>query len=253
MSDQSKNSQVSLMSLYQVGAQRGNRKSRLNPRIKTSVFSVVNGLCMIDLVKTQNSVDICSDLLYKLGQKKKQVLLVGTSKHLQSKIEEYSLQFNEAPMPYVNSRWLGGTLSNWSTIKKTLKTLEKHQKIEDNKDFFSKLSKNEQLSIVRKKEKIMKFFNGLTNLKTSKPGALLIIDAGQNQIAISEAEKVGIPIIVLTNTSTSKLPKDLKYTIVCNINSAKAVDILVVKLIQAYNNGLLNTPQTKVLDQNTVV
>jgi small subunit ribosomal protein S2 len=236
-------SQVSLMSLYQVGAQRGNRKSRLNPKLKDRVYGYVGGLCLIDLVKTQSSLSSCSELLYKLGQKRRQILIVGTSRHIAPKVEEYAAKFEGETMPFVNSRWLGGTITNWSTIKKTLKSLEKLQKIEENKDFFSKLSKNEQLNLKKKKEKILRFFKGLVNLKSSRPGAVLVLDANSNPIAIKEAESAGIPVIALTNTTVDVLPKNLKYTVVSNVNSTKSVDLIMNSLIEAYNTGVQSSLQ----------
>jgi small subunit ribosomal protein S2 len=252
MSDQTSSNQVSLMSLYQVGAQRGNKKSRLNPRLKKAIYGYNNGLCLIDLVKTQESMQECIDLLTKLGSKRRQILVVGTSKHIQTLVQEYASKFNTGPMPYVNSRWLGGTLTNWSTIKKTLKTLEKLEKIQENKEFFAKLSKNEQLNLGRKKEKIMKFFSGLTNLKTSKPGAMIILDTSHNPIAIHEADSVGVPIIALTNTNTTALPASLKHTVVCNINSIKAVDLIMNTFIEAYNEGTTAVVQPKVNTEKTI-
>jgi small subunit ribosomal protein S2 len=234
--------EISLMSLYQVGAQRGNRKSRLNPRLKNAVYGFNKGICLIDLVKTQNSMGECASLLQRLGQKKKQVLIVGTSKHLKEEIQNFAKQFGDSGMPFVNSRWLGGTISNWSTIKKTLKTLEKLEKIEENKEFFGKLSKNEQLNILRKKEKINKFFEGLVNLKNSRPGALIVLDAAENPIAIREADSMGIPVIALTNTSSTTLPQSLKYTIVSNVHSLKAVQLIMSHLVEAYNNGFNSEP-----------
>lgn len=229
--------QVSLMSLFEVGAHRGNRKSRLNPKLKKQVYGVSKGLCLIDLAKTQDSMQLVSDFLNHLGSKRRQVLLVGTSKHLAEAVPGWAQAFTGG-MPYVNSRWLGGTLTNWPTIKKTLKTLEKFEKIVENKDFFNKLSKNEQLNIKRKIEKIGKFFAGLVNLKGSKPGAILVLDASENPIAIQEADAAGVPVIVLTNTATITLPKDLKHTIVCNVHSLNALNLIMGHLVEAYNHGL---------------
>lgn len=238
------------MSLFEVGAHRGNRKSKLNPKLKNRVYGYSNGLCLINLVETLAALDRSNDLLYKLGQKRKQVLVVGTSKHLKDLVPEFSQDFENSAMPYVNNRWLGGTLTNWSTIKKTLKTLEKLESIESNKEFFGKLARNEQLNVHRRKEKIAKFFQGLVNLKNNRPGAIIVLDAASNPIAIQEADNMGIPVIALTNTGSLALPENLKYTVVCNINSINTVKALVDNMIESYNAGLIaGIPQPEVKEE----
>lgn len=234
---QNTSNQISLMSLFKVGAHRGNRKSKSNPRLKGRIYGYSRGLALINLVETKNTLDEVSLFLRKLGEKKRQVLIVGTSKHIQDLTKSFASQFVNSSAPYVNSRWLGGTLTNWTTVKRTLKTLEKFNNMIENKEFYSKLSKNEQLAIVRKRNKINKFFEGLVDLRSNKPGAVIVLDANKNDIAIKEAESARIPVIALTNTNTITLPKDLSHTIVCNINSTKAVDLILSELAQSYNEG----------------
>jgi len=228
--------QLSLMQLFQVGAHRGNAKSKLNPRLKSNVYGVENGLCLINLVETNQSIQTASDLIHSLGLKKKQILVVGTSKHLQNLTVSTAAKF-VGSAPYVNFRWLGGSLTNWSTIKKTLKTLEKLENIENNKEFFQKLSRNERLSIQRERTKISKFFSGLVNLKNNRPGALLVLDAANHSVPILEAQKMGIPVIALTNTGCKFLPEKLDTTIVTNIYSIKAVELILDNLVASYNEG----------------
>jgi len=239
-------SAVSLMSLYKVGAHRGNRKTRLNPRLKNRIYGFKQDLCLIDLAKTQDSLVAAQKLLYTLGSRKKQVLIVGTSKYARMSVPKYAAAFSTGPMPYVNSRWLGGTVTNWQTIKKTLKTLEKLKKIIENEEFFNKLSKNERLNVVRRHEKISKFFAGLSYLKSNCPGAVIVLNASDDPIAIQEADVSGIPVIALSNTSTLSLPKDLSYTIIMNNHSIKAVDLVAEQLIEAYNKGSENQVTSEV-------
>lgn len=226
------------MSLFEVGAHRGNKKSKLNPRLKSKVYGFDKSLCLIDLVEAKASMERAAELIYKLGQKRKQILIVGTSRHIKDYVVEFASTFQNGAMPYVDNRWLGGTLTNWSTVKKTLKTLEKLDNIESNKEFFQKLARNEQLNITRKKAKISKLFKGLVNLKNNKPGAILVLDANQNDMAIKEADNMNIPVITLTNTNTLALPKNLNYTIVTNINSINAIKLITEHLGASYNLGL---------------
>ncbi len=228
---------ISLMNLFETGSHFGGSKSKLNPQLKNFVHSIDNSLCIIDLVKTIDSLNKLCDFFYKLGKEKKQILIVGTFDHIKSYTLELSKQFSLGQMPYVNYRWLGGTLSNWSTIKKTLKTLEKIENIESNKDFYSKLTRNEKLNLRTKKNRISKFFNGLTNLKNNKPGCILVLDTYFNPVAVQEGEKNNVPVVCFTNTNSKTLPRDKSKLIVCNTNSVKTISLINKYLVDAYNKG----------------
>jgi len=231
---------LSLMSLFSTGAHRGNHKSRMNPKLKGFIYGTDNqSLCVIDLVKTLDSLDRACQLMFRLGQKRKQAFVVGSSKYIKDFTLDLANQFlPQESMPYVNSRWLGGTLTNWTTVRKTLKTLDKLESFENNTEFFEKLSRNEQLSISRDKAKKMLLFSGLRNLKTNKPGVVIILDTQRSKTAIQEAEEVGVPIIALTNLNCPILPKNLNTTIVCNNFSVETVKLITAELVAAYQQGL---------------
>jgi small subunit ribosomal protein S2 len=237
------NQQLSLMSLFETGAHRGNRRSKLNPRLKSKVYGFSKGLCLVDLAQTNDAIDVSAQVLNNLGSKKRQVLVVGTSKHISPLVQATASKFNLA-MPYVNNRWLGGTLTNWSTVRKTLKNKEKLEKIVAKEEFFSKLPRNEQLGIERELEKLRSIFDGLVNLKTNRPGAVIVLDSDENEVTIKEAQKLGIPVIAITNTSTVFLPSNLKTTICLNTNSIKAVNLVLEKLVESYNLGFKTTETT---------
>lgn len=240
------------MNLFELGTQRGNSRSKLNPKLKKRVFGFTQGLCIIDLVQTIDSISKTADFLSSLAEKKRQILLVGTSDHIKDSLSSYAAKFNSGLMPYINYRWLGGTLTNWSTIKKTLKTLEKLDNILENKEFFEKLSRNEQLNVIKKQERVAKFFAGLRPLRSNRPGAVIVVDGPNNAIAIKEAESVGVPVIVLTNTSIKILPKDLSNTITCNIHSISSVDFILNYLIESYNKGFAVGNEKRLLEtENT--
>jgi small subunit ribosomal protein S2 len=228
---------LSLANLYQAGAHRGNSKSKINPKLKSSIHTTTGNTCTIDLVSTINSINNAKELFHRIGAKKRQIIIVGTSNHISNKVVEYSKQFTGGDQPFVNVRWLGGTLTNWFTIKKNLRILEKFESIISDAKFFVTLARNEQLSTNRKVDKMKKVFSGLTLLKTNKPGAIFILDGSQNSIALKEAELVGCPVVILTNTFIKTLPKKLDTTIVCNNNSLNAVDMIVSELITAFNEG----------------
>lgn len=230
--------QISLMELFEVGAHRGNARAKTNPKIISRVHSFQNGLSVINLVDTIETIQNSCSLLEKIGARKGQVLIVGTSNHIKHLVPEYARKFNSGEMPFIKNRWLGGTLTNWTTIKKTLKTLVKFENMESDEAFFGKLAKNEQLRISRIKEKIARFFSGLKLLKSNKPKALIVFDGDENTIAIEEANAAGVPVISLSNTKVKALPKDTSTAIICNTNSISTIEKITQILVDAYNEGL---------------
>jgi small subunit ribosomal protein S2 len=249
------NTQLSLMSLFEVGAHRGNKKAKLNPRLKSRIYGFSNGQCLIDLVQTNQAIEEAAQLMFKLGQKKKQILIVGTAKHIKPLIQEFSERFQPDKMPYVNNRWLGGTLTNWSTVKKTLKELEKLVNIRGNSEFFEKISRNQQLEITREIDKKTRFVGGLQNLKSSRPGAVFVLDGSTDPVAMCEADCMNVPVISLVGTNVVTLPKDRTTTVLCNINSINAVTLVTEYLIDSYNRGFVEgmpvTIQPNVVQKQT--
>jgi len=238
------------MELFEVGAHRGNSRAKTNPRIRSKIHSFNAGISVINLVDTIDSIQKSCDLLKKIGSKKSQVLLVGTSNHIKHLVPEYASKFDSGTMPYIKNRWLGGTLTNWSTVKKTLKTFVKLESMEADESFFTKLAKNEQLRISRQREKISRFFDGLKSLKTNKPAAIIILDTSENSIAVKEANVAGIPIIALSNTNVKTLPKNISTTILCNTNSITTIEKVMDILIDSYNQGLKDSIKP-ILPENT--
>jgi small subunit ribosomal protein S2 len=233
--------QISLMQLFEVGAHRGNSRSKTNPKLRPRVHGFANGISVIDLVKTIESLYKAEEFMYSLGKKRKQILVVGTSKHIREKTSEVASQFKPKAMPFVDNRWLGGTLTNWSTIRKTLKTLQKLESIEQDEKFFKGLARNERLRISRQKEKIERSFGGLRTLKNDKPAALFMLDIDHNPIAVKEANIKNIPVVGLANTKAEVLPKTLENVVVSNVNSINTVDFLVERMVKAYNEGFEST------------
>jgi small subunit ribosomal protein S2 len=232
------NPKISLMSLYEAGAHRGSHKSRINPKLKTKIHKVDNNsLCVIDLVQTIETLEKAAELIFSAGKKKKQILIVGTSKYIASFAKEFAEMFSQ-PMPYVNYRWLGGQLTNWGTVKKTLKEIDKLEAIINNTEFYNKLSRNEQLSKSREYTKKMNLFAGIRNLKSNKPGVVIVLDPKKNKTAILEAETNKVPVICLTNLNTVLLPQDLTTTVTFNNTSLNAVRLIATELLDNYNQGV---------------
>lgn len=229
--------QISLMDLYKLGSHRGNKASKLNPKLKKFVHGTQAGMSLIDLALMQQKLDAVENFLHHLGKTGRQVLLVGTSTHMHDLTQNVAREMGRG-MPFVTNRWLGGTLTNWATVKKTLKKLEKNRNMLANEKFMQELSRNEELILQRETEKLEKIFGGLVDLKSNRPAALLVLDAGENIVAIKEADLMKVPVIALANTGTLDLPGSLDYTIICNNNSTKLLKLLAERFVNAYNNGV---------------
>lgn len=229
--------ELSLMELYNLGSHKGNKKSKLNPKLKSHVHSVRNNMSIIDLTKLQDSLARTEEFLADIGKRKRQVLVVGTSLQVAELAQGMADNILPEGMPFVTKRWLGGTLTNWATLRKTLKKLTKKEKIMDNDEFFNKLSRNEQLILSRETTKLQGMFGGLKRLKNNKPAAVIVLDGSGNPVAIQEAEAMNIPIITLANTGATELPSNLDYTLVCNNKSANFLKMIIERLTAAYNKG----------------
>jgi small subunit ribosomal protein S2 len=245
---------LSLMSLFNSGAHRGNKRSRVNPIFKSNIYGYdSNGIAIINLANSLDSIESSVELLKTIAVKKKQVLLVGTANHIKKYIPQFSESFTNGPMPYVDNRWLGGTLTNWPTVKKTLKSLEKLESIINNQDFYTSLSRNEQLNLQREREKILKFFRGLVYLKGSKPGCVIVLDSFYDPIAIKEAELLKIPVILLTSTHSKVVPNNMNYTTIINTNSVKVIKSIVEYFISEYNKSLAKSVEITITKEKESV
>jgi small subunit ribosomal protein S2 len=232
-------SKLSLMSLYEAGAHRGSHRSRMNPKLKRSIHKIDrNSLGVIDLVQTIEATDRAAQIMLAAGKKKKQILVVGTSKYITDYTVAVAAQFSQ-PMPYVNYRWLGGLLTNWQTVRKTLKEIDKLENIINNVEFFNTLTSNEQLIKTREFNKKNNLFAGIRNLKSNRPGAVIVLDPAKNKTAILEAEANGVPVICFTNLNTILLPKDLSATITFNNTSLNAVKLIMEQLMSFYQDGIV--------------
>lgn len=231
-------SNLSLMNLFQTGAQRGNSKSKLNPKLAKYVYTVKDQICFWDLVKVKKNIDEAILLMNKNGSKKRQILLVGTSHHVKGLVESVSKEFLNEEMPYVCNRWIGGTLTNRKTINISVNGIKKIESYEQNEKFYKNLSSNEKLILSKNKNRSNRLFGGIRSLKAAKPGCVIIFDGANNSSAIKEAEILEIPLIVITNASTIYLPTKNAIIIPCNNNSIKTVELIAKELALGYNEGL---------------
>lgn len=209
---------VTMKSLLESGVHFGHQVKRWDPRMKKYIFAERNGIHIIDLQKTIVSIKDAYEAVRKATVAGKSVLFVGTKKQAQQAIAK---EAERCGMYYVNNRWLGGMLTNFATIKKSLLRLKKLEKMEVDGTFES-LTKKEIASIQKEKAKLEKNLGGIKEMK-ELPGIIFIIDTHKEQIAVTEARRMGIPIVAVVDTNCN--PEGIDYPIPGNDDAIRAITL----------------------------
>ncbi len=209
---------VTMKSLLESGVHFGHQVKRWDPRMKKYIFAERNGIHIIDLQKTITAIKDSYEQIRKVASAGKSVLFVGTKKQAQQAIAK---EAERCGMFYVNNRWLGGTLTNFSTIKKSLLRLKKIEKMEVD-GTFDNLTKKEVAALLKEKDKLTKNYGGMKDMK-ELPGAIFIIDTHKEQIAVAEARRMGIPIIAIVDTNCN--PEGIDYPIPGNDDAIRAITL----------------------------
>ncbi len=209
---------VTMKSLLESGVHFGHQVKRWDPRMKKYIFAERNGIHIIDLQKTITAIKDSYDVIRKVTSSGKSVLFVGTKKQAQQAIAK---EAERCGMYYVNNRWLGGTLTNFTTIKKSLLRLKKIEKMEVD-GTFDKLTKKEVAAHLKEKENLTKNYGGIKDMK-ELPGAVFIIDTHKEQIAVAEARRMGIPIVAIVDTNCN--PEGIDYPIPGNDDAIRAISL----------------------------
>ncbi|MBL9214430.1 MAG: 30S ribosomal protein S2 [Opitutaceae bacterium] len=217
--------------LLDAGVHLGHQTKRWNPRSKPYVFDHRQGITIIDLEKTHAALEKACAFLEHLVASGDDVLLVGTKRQAQELIREAAATTN---MPYVTNRWMGGTLTNFETIKKSLAKFKKYQAMDASGEL-AKYSSKEESAIRREMARMARNFDGISGL-TGLPGAMFVIDVSYEEIACREAKRVNIPSIGLVDTNSD--PTLLTYPIPGNDDATKAVRIIVEAIVEAITQGL---------------
>ncbi len=221
---------VSMKQLLEAGVHFGHQTRRWNPKMKEYIFTERNGIYIIDLQKTVKKVDEAYNFIKEVAAEGKEVLFVGTKKQAQDSIKE---EAERVGMYYVNNRWLGGMLTNFKTIQKRIARMAQIEKMEED-GTFELLPKKEVSQLKLEKEKLDKFLGGIRNLK-GKPGALFVVDPRKEKIAISEAHKLGIPVVAIVDTNCD--PDDVDYVIPGNDDAIRAVKLIAGAMADAIIEG----------------
>ena len=221
---------VSMKQLLEAGVHFGHQTRRWNPKMKEYIFTERNGIYIIDLQKTVKKVEEAYNFIKEVAAEGKEILFVGTKKQAQDSIKE---EAERVGMYYVNNRWLGGMLTNFKTIKKRIARMDQIEKMEED-GTFELLPKKEVSQLKLEKEKLDKFLGGIRNLKGT-PGALFVVDPRKEKIAISEAHKLGIPVVAIVDTNCD--PDDVDYVIPGNDDAIRAVKLIAGAMADAIIEG----------------
>lgn len=210
---------VSLEQLLASGTHFGHLTRRWNPKMKQFIFMERNGIHIIDLKKTQKKLDEACSAIHNIVEDGEDILFVGTKKQSSEIIKAEAQRCN---MFFVTERWLGGTLTNFATIKKSIKHMKNLEK-KGTDGTYDKITKKEKLSIERDKSKMKKVLEGIEEMKRI-PGAIFIVDIKKEQIAVKEAKKLHIPIFAMVDTNTD--PTLIDYPIPANDDAAKSISLI---------------------------
>ena len=221
---------ISMKQLLEAGVHFGHQTRRWNPKMAKYIFTERNGIYIIDLQKTVRKVDEAYDFLRSVAEEGKNVLFVGTKKQAQEAVKEEALK---AGMFYVNERWLGGMMTNFATIRKSIDRLKELEAMQED-GTFDVLSKKEVLSLRREMEKLEKSLGGIKDMK-DLPGALFVVDPRKEKIAVAEARKLNIPIVAIVDTNCD--PDEIDYVIPGNDDAIRAVKLLTSRMADAVIEG----------------
>ena len=217
---------VSMNYLLEAGVQFGHQKRRWNPKMKEYIFTTRDDIYIIDLQKTVKKLEEAYEAMKEIAQKEGKVLFVGTKKQAQEAAEESA---NRTNMFFVNERWLGGTLTNFKTIRSRIRRMEEIETMESD-GTFDALPKKEVIGLRKEYEKLNKNLRGIREMK-KMPQALVIVDPRKEEIAIKEARILGIPVFGIVDTNCD--PDMVDYVIPGNDDAVRSVKLLIGVLTNA--------------------
>ncbi len=229
---------ITLLELLQSGAHFGHKTSRWNPKMKPYIFTVRNDIHILDLEKTRKALTKAVEFAGNIAQTGGTILFIGTKRQARSIIEK---QAKVAGQPYINVRWLGGTFTNFKTIQKTVRKLEKLSELKANGQLESRYTKKERLLVEREIEKLEKLFAGMKDMKRI-PQAVFIADINNDDIALAEAKKMNVPIIAIVDTNSN--PEGVDYPIPCNDDATAAIDLITSFVAQGIKEKKAVAPTT---------
>ena len=221
---------VSMKQLLEAGVHFGHQTRRWNPKMAPYIFTERNGIYIIDLQKTVKKLEEAYMFVRDLSANGGEVLFVGTKKQAGDSVKEEAIRCGGH---YVNARWLGGMMTNFKTIRRRIDRLAQLRKMEED-GTFDLLPKKEVIKLNLEIEKLEKFLGGIKDMK-KLPGALFIVDPRKEKIAVSEAKKLGIPVVAIVDTNCD--PDDVDYVIPGNDDAIRAVKLIAGAIASAVIEG----------------
>ncbi len=219
-------SNVTMREMLEAGVHFGHQKRFWNPKMKQYIFGERHKIHIINLEQTVVMYQDAVNFLSKIAAKKGKILFVGTKKAAQEVIKE---EATRAGMPYVNHRWLGGMLTNYKTVRQSIKRLKDFEKMQE-EGLFDRLSKKEALMKQREMEKLERCFGGIKNMG-GLPDVMFVVDTGYEDIAIEEARRIGIPVVAIVDSNSS--PDGVDYVIPGNDDAIRAIKLYMRGIVDA--------------------
>lgn len=231
---------ISMKQLLEAGVHFGHQTSRWNPKMKPYIFGARNGIHIIDLQQTVTMFKQVEAIVRDLAASGGHILFVGTKKQAQEAVKE---EAERCGMFYVHNRWLGGTLTNFSTIRQSIERLRKIEEMENDPKIVEALTKKEMLGLRREKEKLEQALGGIKGMK-KLPDAVFIVDPKQEEISVREARKLGIPVVAVIDSNCD--PDLVDYKIPGNDDAIRAIRLFCAAIADAVIEGKTLYEQTSV-------
>lgn len=222
---------ISMKQLLEAGVHFGHQTSRWNPKMKPYIFGARNGIHIIDLQQTVAMIKDLEVVVRDLAASGGQVLFVGTKKQAQDAVREEAARCG---MFHVHNRWLGGTLTNFSTIRQSIDRLRKLEEMENDPKIIEALTKKEMLGLTREKDKLEQSLGGIKGMR-KLPDAVFVVDPKQEEIAVKEARKLGIPVIAVIDTNCD--PDMIDYKVPGNDDAIRAIRLFCAAVADAVLAG----------------
>ncbi|GAA4446701.1 30S ribosomal protein S2 [Ravibacter arvi] len=231
--------QLEYKQLLDAGVHFGHLTRKWDPRMAPYIFMEKNGIHIIDLNKTVACLDQAQEIVKSIVRSGRKIMFVATKKQAQEIVAEEARRLK---MPYVTERWLGGMLTNFTTMRKSLKKLQYLDKTLKDEVTVKNIAKRERLTISRERDKLEKVLGGVVEL-TRLPAALFVVDVKREHIAIAEAKRLGIPVIAICDTNSN--PDQVDYAIPGNDDAFKSISLITLAIGKAVEEGLLERKQDK--------
>jgi small subunit ribosomal protein S2 len=229
---------ITTKELMDAGVHFGHLTRKWNPKMAEFIFMENNGIHIIDLNKTLRNLEEAAFSLKNIVRSGRKIMFVATKKQAKDIVSEEATRLN---MPFVTERWLGGMLTNFATIRKSLKKLQQIEKLMKD-EAFANLAKRERLMVTREKAKLEKLLGGIAELNRL-PAALFVIDVKREHIAVAEAKKLNIPVFAMVDTNSD--PSDIDFPIPANDDAFKSISILTKYLGKSIEEGLMERKKDK--------